>query len=107
MAQQLVTEDSPLVLVVDGDADSRNMYAEFFAYSGFRVAHAEHSQEAREKVRSLRPTVITTEVDVFDDDGRDLCEWLKLDEETRSIPLVVVTAWVLDGHVERARRAGC
>src|SRR5689334_4839204 len=108
MTRQSVSEKAPLVLMVDSDADTRTMYGEFLSYSGFRVEQASEAQEAREKARLLRPAIITTEVGLADGaDDRDLCEWLKVDEETRTIPVVVVTAWVGERHVERARRAGC
>jgi CheY-like chemotaxis protein len=84
------------------------MYSEFLAYSGFRVAQAEYADEAVEKARALQPSVITTAIGLQKgDDGCGLCQRLKSEDATRSIPVLVVTAWAMGGHVERAKRAGC
>ena len=100
--------NAPLVLVVENDQSTREMYSEFLVYSGYRVAQAEYADEAVEKARSLRPSIITTSIGLKKgDDGCALCERLKSEEITRSIPVVVVTAWAMGGHVERAKRAGC
>jgi CheY-like chemotaxis protein len=98
----------PLVLVVDHDAQTREMYAEWLSFSGFRVAAAAQVDEALEKAHTLRPSIITTGISFKDgDDGCVLCDRLKHDDSTKAIPVLVVTAWALGGHVERARRAGC
>ena len=40
-------------------------------------------------------------------DGCALCDRLKHDAGTKEIPVLIVTAWALGGHVERAKKAGC
>lgn len=98
----------PLALLVEPDGDTRDMYAEWLAHSGFRVAQATTADEAMEKAHRLRPHVITTDIGLSGaGDGCTLCERLKADARTRSIPVIAVTAWTIGGHVERARRAGC
>jgi CheY-like chemotaxis protein len=107
-ARRAVNESAPLVLIVEQDQSTREMYAEFLAFSGFRVALAEYADEAVEKARTLRPSIITTSIGLQKgDDGCVLCERLKSDDTTQTIPVLVVTAWALGGHVERAKRAGC
>jgi two-component system, cell cycle response regulator DivK len=103
-----VTESAPLVLIVGHDQTTREMYAEFLTYSGYRVALADAAEEAVEKARQLHPSLITTSIGLQNgDDGCVLCERLKRDDDTGTIPVVVVTAWALGGHIERAKRAGC
>jgi CheY-like chemotaxis protein len=41
------------------------------------------------------------------DDGCALCQRLKSEDATCGIPVLVVTAWAMGGHVERAKQAGC
>ena len=98
----------PLALLVESDGDTREMYAEWLAHSGLRVAQATSADEAMAKACRLRPHVITTDLGPFRDDrAYDLCQRLKSHERTRGIPVIAVTAWSVGGHVERARRAGC
>jgi CheY-like chemotaxis protein len=97
-----------LALLVENDGDTRDMYAMWLAYSGFRVAQAATADEAIKKAHRLHPNVITTDIGLSGHgDGCTLCERLKADASTRRIPVIAVTAWAIGGHVERARRAGC
>jgi two-component system, cell cycle response regulator DivK len=99
---------APLVLVVDHDLHTREMYGEWLRFSGFRVTEAAQADEAFEKAHTLRPSIITTGISLNEGgDGCMLCDRLKHDDNTKEIPVLVVTAWALGGHVERARRAGC
>lgn len=98
----------PLALLVEDDSDTRQMYAEWLGHSGFRVAEASTASEAIEIAQRLHPHVIATDIGLLGDvDGCVLCERLRSDFRTRSIPIIAVTAWAFGGHVERARRAGC
>ena len=44
-----MTQEKPLVLVVDDYQDAREMYAEYLSFSGFRVVEAATGTEAVEK----------------------------------------------------------
>jgi CheY-like chemotaxis protein len=84
------------------------MYAEFLAFSGFRVVEAASVDEAMEKALRLQPHVIATDLGLGSGgDGCILCQRLKADESTREIPVIAVTAWTMGGHTERAEKAGC
>ena len=48
--------NEPLVLIVDDDEATRDMYAEWLAYSGFRVAVAATATEAISMAARLNPT---------------------------------------------------
>lgn len=99
---------APLVLVVEQDEPTRDMYKEWLSYCGFRVIEASSASEALEIAHALHPAIITTGIGLRDhDDGCVLCDRLKHDDETRTIPVLVVTGWAMGGHVERAREAGC
>lgn len=98
----------PLVLVVENDLHTREMYAEWLIYSGYRVAQATYADDAMEKARTLRPDIITTDIGLQGaKDGCQLCEDLKAYARTKDIPVIAVTAWTMGGHLERAREAGC
>ena len=98
----------PVALLVENDVHTREMYAEWLAYSGYRVAVAATVDEALKKVHRLRPHIVTTDIGLPGNaDGCELCARLKADVRTRAIPVIAVTAWAMGGHVERARRAGC
>lgn len=98
---------SPLALLVDSDADGRQMYAEWLRFSGFRVAEATSSREALARVRVMRPHIITTGIGLPGEDGCSLIVQLKADARTRDIPIIAVTGHAEPTLLQRARRAGC
>lgn len=99
---------SPLALVVENDRHTREMYAEWLVFSGYRIAEAATTDEAVEIAVRLRPQVITTDIGLSGNgDGCDLCARIRADARTRAIPVIAVTAWAMGGHIERAREAGC
>ena len=99
---------SPLVLIVEDDADTRDMYGTFLANYGFEIAQAESGLEALVLAKSLKPDVITTDIGLGGViDGCQLTQILKTSAETWQIPVIAVTGWVTGEHAERARRAKC
>ena len=105
--QTLMTENQPLVLVVDDYQDAREMYAEYLSFSGFRVVEAGTGTEAVEKALALRPDVILMDLSLPGMDGWAATRQLKSDERTKSIPVVALTGHALAGASEGARLAGC
>ena len=97
----------PLVLVVEDYQDTREMYAAYLQFSGFRVAEAANGLEALEKTRELLPDIILMDLALPKIDGWEATRRLKADERTRHIPIVALTGHALAGHAEGARQAGC
>ena len=103
-----VSPSSQLVLIVENDDCTREMYAEWLTFSGFRIAEATNGNDAFWMARALRPDVITTDLGLKGGlDGCQLTECLKSYGQTKKIPVIAVTAWAMGGQVERARKAGC
>ena len=96
-----------LVLVVEDYQDAREMYAAYLRFSGYRVAEATNGLEAIEKTRELMPDIILMDLALPKMDGWEATRRLKLDEQTRHIPIVALTGHALAGHAEGARQAGC
>jgi len=100
-------KESPLVLIVDDYADAREMYAEYLAFSGFRVAEARNGAEAVEQAIALLPSVILMDLSLPVMDGWEATRRLKGDARTKAIPVVALTGHALDGHERGAQDAGC
>jgi CheY-like chemotaxis protein len=92
-----------IVLLVDSDEDTRHLYATWLASRGYGVAQAGDGREALAMALTRRPDLIVTELRLTGIDGIDLCELLKRDPDTRTIPIVVVTG---EDRVPAARCAG-
>lgn len=81
-----------LILVVDDFKDDREMYAHFLSLKGFRVTLAGDGEEALSKVSELRPDLIIMDLWMPGIGGWEALRRLKRDENTRNIPIVVLTA---------------
>ncbi|HUB10147.1 MAG TPA: response regulator [Myxococcales bacterium] len=97
----------PLVLLVDDFEDNREMFADYFSFSGFDVAQAGTGTEALEKAFALRPDIILMDLSLPGLDGWEATRRLKKDERTQRIPVIAVTGHALRGHSEGAMQAGC
>ena len=102
-----MTEQKPLILVVDDYQDAREMYAEYLEFSGFRVAEARNGNEAVEQAFALHPDLILMDLSLPGMDGWEATRRLKADDRTREIPIVALTGHALAGASEGAKRAGC
>jgi two-component system cell cycle response regulator DivK len=93
--------DPPLALIVDRDADTRRLYAEYLRLSACVVEEAEDGREALAKAISHQPDVIITETRLPGMSGLELCDLLRSDASTRNIPIVIITGDAF--HVTRAQ----
>jgi CheY-like chemotaxis protein len=97
----------PLVLVVDGHADTRELYAEALRSFGFETETVDDVADGYARAWETHPDVIATEVPPSTDTGWKFMQDLQGDPRTRDIPVVVVTS---DGRAtvrEQAEREGC
>jgi CheY-like chemotaxis protein len=96
----------PVVLLVDRDGDTRQMYGEFLKQCAWDVIEAGDGAEALIKALARRPSIIITETRLPIVDGFELCERLRREAATEAIPILVLTADAYTPDVERARAAG-
>jgi CheY-like chemotaxis protein len=93
-------------LLVDRDADTRQMYGEFLRQSFDEIEEAEDGREALAKALARVPDVIVTETRLPGITGYELCRLLRQDALTRPIPIVVVTGDAFETAIARAQHAG-
>ena len=97
----------PLILVVDDTRDSRELFVEFLRIAGFEAEQAASGKEAIEKAVALHPSAIVMDLEMPEMDGWEATRRLKADEKTRSIPVVALSAHVMEGARMKATEAGC
>jgi CheY-like chemotaxis protein len=94
--------NGPLVLVVEDDADARELYEVLLGGSGFQVACAANGLDGIERARRLHPQIILMDLSLPSLDGLEASRRLKDDEATRDIPIVALTGKPVD-EPERRR----
>jgi two-component system cell cycle response regulator DivK len=95
----------PLVLVVDDLADNRELYAEYLAFAGYRVAVATDGHEALAKALELNPDAVLMDLSLPGIDGWEVTRRLRQQESTREILIIGLSGHAVYGS--DARLAGC
>ena len=97
----------PLVLLVDGHDDTRELYAVSLKRFGFETTTAGDGANPYQQAWTIHPDVIVTEVFLPEFDGWDFIREVKHDPRTRDIPVVILTSDAWTPARERAQREGC
>jgi two-component system, cell cycle response regulator DivK len=99
---------SPLVLVVEDDRDTRDMYAMYLDFSGIRVLTALSAERAFSLVLEHQPDIVVTDFVLQGvATGVDLCQRLKADERTAHIPTLLVTGFSRESDTEWGAAIAC
>ena len=80
------------ILVVDDDADLVELLSFNLRKAGFAIGTATNGVDALKKARSLLPDLILLDLMLPELDGFAVCEILRRDTVTQSIPIIMLTA---------------
>jgi len=102
------------VLVVEDDAESREMVRRLLQADGWSVAEADNGKTALEQLAKHRPGIVLLDLMMPEMDGFEFIVEMQRHEEWKSIPVIVITARDLNaedrarlnGHVSRVLQKG-
>ena len=80
------------VLIVDDDPDIQRLVSYNLTQAGFEVATADNGRKALESVQKLPPDLIILDLMLPDIEGMEVCKTLRLRENSRRIPIIMLTA---------------
>jgi adenylate cyclase len=86
-----ISEDAPLVLIIDDDANVRDLLCRNLNSEGYRTEAASDGRSGVKMALELQPDIITLDVIMPQIDGWSVLRELKENEETKHIPVVMVT----------------
>lgn len=81
------------ILSVDDEPDVTQLVQFHLNRAGFNVVTAASGREALERIRELKPDLILLDLMLPDIDGFGVCEILRRQTETATIPIIILTAW--------------
>lgn len=102
-----MSEGGPAVLLVEDNAENREIYATILDHDGYRVLEVADGEAALRVAREEHPELILLDISIPLIDGWEVAERLKADDSTRAIPVVALTAHALPEDHQRARDLGC
>jgi CheY-like chemotaxis protein len=97
---------SPRVLVVEDDPETRHFYAGLLSADGFETYEAHNGFQAFAKAIETRPDLVLTDIAVPGLDGIELCRRLRADPQTRGVRILAVTGYDDRHYPDRAVDAG-
>jgi len=94
------------ILIVDDNSQNAELLEAYLAALDANVRIASDGLEALEQVARCKPDIILLDIMMPRMSGFEVCQRLKKDEQTRNIPIVIVTALNEIGDVERGVDCG-
>ncbi len=82
----------PKILVVDDHPTNILLLKRVLEKAAMEVFTAEDGKQCLEKVKGISPDIILLDIMMPGMDGTEVCERLKKDNETKSIPVIFITA---------------
>lgn len=101
-----MVKESYKILVVDDRPDNVYYLQSRLQIENFQVITAFSGKEGIEKAKSLKPDLILLDIMMPEMDGYEVCKILTNDEETKDIPIILVTAKVDSKDVEQGLKVG-
>jgi CheY-like chemotaxis protein len=80
------------ILIAEDTAAIRTIIAFLLRARGFEVVESANGTDALEKALALRPDLIVLDVLMPGMTGFDVCSYLKANEATRDIPILILTS---------------
>jgi two-component system, cell cycle response regulator DivK len=97
----------PKILYVEDNEDNVYMLKRRLERAGFEVLVAPDGEQGLAMAHDQRPDLILMDLSLPVMDGWEATRRLKGSEETRSIPVIALSAHAMPGDREKALEAGC
>ena len=94
------------ILIVEDNEMNRDMLSRRLIRKGFEIVMAEDGQKGVEMSKSENPDLILMDLSLPIMDGWQATTSIKSDDQTKNIPIIVLTAHAMAGDREKALDAG-
>lgn len=92
------------MLIIDDNVEFRTMVSDYFTDLGFAVEIAGDGREGLQKAKLIKPQIILCDVMMPDIGGIEVLRALQTDDDTRSIPVLVITGSFFDKNMSELFR---
>lgn len=94
------------ILIVEDDRSLQSALVEMINREGFETASAFDGEEATEKIKETKPDLILLDIILPKKNGYDVLMEIKRNEETKNIPVLILTNLEEIDNVQRALDLG-
>jgi len=95
------------VLIVEDNELNMKLFNDLLVAHGYGTLLTKDGVEAIALARQHRPDLILMDIQLPEVSGLQVTQWLKEDEDLRTIPIIAVTAFAMKGDEEKIRDGGC
>jgi two-component system, cell cycle response regulator DivK len=95
------------VLYIEDNIDNMTLVRRVLEIEGYEVIAAETGRDGLDKVQANFPDIVITDINLPDIDGYEITRILKNNRKTSHIPVVAMTANVMQKHRDSVAAAGC
>jgi two-component system cell cycle response regulator DivK len=95
------------ILIVEDNEMNRDMLSRRLARRGYEIVMAVDGGEGIATAQTVKPDIILMDMSLPVVDGWEATRRLKADADTRTIPVIGLTAHAMAGDREKAIEAGC
>lgn len=97
----------PKILYIEDDEMNRDMLSRRLERRGYQVISAPNGEEGVAIAQSEAPDLILMDLSLPVMNGWEAARRLKGDHQTRSIPVIALTAHAMEGDMQKAIESGC
>ena len=95
------------VLIVEDNELNMKLFNDLLDAHGYGTIKTSDGKEVLELARTHKPDLILMDIQLPEISGLEVTQWLKSDDELKSIPVIAVTAFAMKGDEKRIREGGC
>jgi two-component system, cell cycle response regulator DivK len=95
------------ILVVEDNQMGLMLLSQLLKAQGYDILQISESRGAIDLARDNQPDLILMDIGLPDIRGLDVTRLLKQDDQTKTIPIIAVTAFAMPGDEERSLESGC
>lgn len=95
------------ILYVEDNFDNRILIKRVLEAEGYTVVEAESGLQGVALARTARPDLVLMDINLPDIDGYECTNRLRQLEAMQGVPVLALTANVLEGEKQKALNAGC
>ena len=95
------------VLITEDNPKNRKVFKDILRVHGYKSIEAVDGEEGYKMAKEHKPDLILMDVQLPGADGYEITRRLKSEDDTKDIPIIIVTSFAMAGEENEARAAGC
>ncbi|MFC1489709.1 response regulator [Candidatus Latescibacterota bacterium] len=95
------------VLIIEDNIINRKVFKDILSVNGFETIEAEDGEEGYSMAKKHHPDLIVMDVQLPGENGYELTRRLKREDDSKDIPIIIVTSFAMAGEKNEAKAAGC